>query len=134
MRKIFVFAAAVLLFSGQHAVFATEASRWEVDFKRISEEGQTIIIKNTGSKVHAVKAEVKGYEANGTEISLAPYIMRKNVKSNEALSFKNVDNVSELIVTITWRDKLMKVKARGLASGEKKTFILEKRGSKINIQ
>jgi hypothetical protein len=134
MRKILILAAATCMFMNHHVALANETFRWEVDFKNTSDERQTIMIKNTGSKAHAVKAEVKGIETSGAETPLAPYITRKNVKCNETLSFENVDNSSVLFVKITWRDELMQMKSSRLASGEKKTFILEKRGNKIKIK
>jgi hypothetical protein len=134
MRKILLLAAVFCMLTGQYRAYANVTYRWEVDFNNISDGRQTIIMKNTGSKIHAVKAEINGYEANGAEIPLAPYITRKYVKGNETLSFKDVDNVPVLVVKITWRDELMKMKSSRLASGEKQTFILEKRGNKIKIK
>jgi hypothetical protein len=134
MRKILLLTAVIYLFSSQHAAYGNATYRWEVKFKDISDGRQTIMIKNTGSKVHAVKAEVKSQKASGAEIPLTPYITRKNVKGNETFSFENVDNAPVLFVKITWRDELMKMKSSRLASGEKKTFILEKRGSEITIK
>jgi hypothetical protein len=134
MRKILLLAGVICMLTSQYRAYANVTYRWEVDFKNISDGRQSIIMKNTGSKIHAVKAEINGYEANGAEIPLAPYITRKNVKGNETLSFKDVDNVPVLVVKITWRDELMKMESSRLASGEKKTFILEKRGRKIKIK
>ncbi|NQD64426.1 hypothetical protein HP456_00630 [Bacillus haikouensis] len=135
MRKILLlFTVLTCMFTSQYKAYANETFRWVVDFKNVSDESQTIMIKNTGSKVHAVKAEVKEIESNGTETPLVPYITKKNVKGNETLSVENVKKSPALIVKITWRDKLMKMKSSRLASGEKKTFILEKRGNEIIIK
>jgi hypothetical protein len=134
MRKILLMAVVICMFTSQYRAYANVTYRWEVDFTNISEGRQTITMKNTGSKVHAVKAEVVGYGANGAEIPLDSYITRKNVKGNESLSFENVPTAPVLVVKIIWRDELMKLKSSRLASGDKKTFILEKRGSKIKIK
>jgi hypothetical protein len=134
MRIILLLAAVFFMLTSQNGAYANETYRWEVDFTNISEGRQKITMKNTGSKVHAVKAEVVGYEANGAEIPLDSYITRKNVKGNESLSFEDVPTAPVLVVKITWRDELMKLKSSRLASGDKKTFILEKRGSKIKIK
>jgi hypothetical protein len=134
MRKILLLTAVICLLTGQYRAYANVTNRWEVDFKDISDERQRITMKNTGKKVHAVKAEVIGYKANGKEIPLAPYITRKNIKGNETVSFEDLANVPVLVVKITWRDDLMKVRSSRLASGKKKTFILEKRGSKVEIK
>ncbi|MEL3971408.1 hypothetical protein AAEO50_03870 [Rossellomorea oryzaecorticis] len=134
MKKILLLAAIFFMLTSQYRAYAYATYRWEVDFTNIPEGRQTITMKNTGSKVHAVKADVIGYEANGTEIQLNSYMVRKNVKDNESLSFEDVPNTPVLVVKITWRDELMKMKSSRLASGEKKTFVVEKRGSKIKIK